>query len=97
MKTTTKRRRFRHLKQFDRDRIEALLAMGHKQEEIAEILGFDAGAISREINRHKQKDGHYKATLADHKASIKRSNSKYQGMKIEKHPDLKCTPFSGHG
>ena len=95
MKTPKKRRRFRHLKQCDRDRIEALLDAGHKQEEIAGVLGFDAGAISREINRRKQKDGHYKATVANHKANVKRSNSKYQGMKIEKHSELKQQIIAG--
>lgn len=91
--TATKRKRrkpFHHIKQGDRDRIEALLDAGHTQEEVATILEFDAGAISREINRRKQKDGRYVATVAQHKAGVKRSNSKYQGMKIEKHPELKA-------
>jgi len=34
------------LNQFDRDRVEALKDAGHKQEEIARILDFDASAIS---------------------------------------------------
>ena len=84
-----KRRHFRHLKQFDRDRIEALLNSKHKQEEIAGILDFDAGAVSREINKRKTKDGRYLATVAQHKAGVKRSNSKAQGMKVEAHPELR--------
>ena len=89
-KKRKKRKPFRHLKQSDRDRIEALLDAGHNQEQVATILQFDAGAISREIKRRKQKDGRYVATVAEHKAGVKRSNSKYQGMKIEAYPDLRA-------
>jgi transposase, IS30 family len=88
-KKRKKRKPFRHLQQSDRDRIEALLDSGHTQEQVATILQFDAGAISRELRRRRQKDGRYVATVAQHKAGVKRSNSKYQGMKIEAYPDLK--------
>jgi len=84
-----KKRRFRHLNQSDRDRIQALLSSGHKQEEIAGILDFDPGAISREINKRKTKDGRYVSAVAQHKAGVKRSNSKAQGMKIEACPELR--------
>ena len=86
MKTRKKRRRFRHLNQFDRDRIETLLKADEEQKVISEVLQVDAGTISREINRRKQKNGRYSATAAEHKASVKRSNSKYQGMKMEQFP-----------
>jgi transposase, IS30 family len=89
-KKRKKRRPFRHLKQPDRDRIEALLDSGHNQEEVAVILKFDPGAISREIAKHTQKDGRYVASSAQHKANVKRSSSKYQGMKIEKYPDIEA-------
>ncbi len=89
-KKRKKRESFRHLVQSDRDRIEALLNARHTQEEIANILQFDATAIGREIKRRKTKDGRYVATLAQGKANVKRSNSKYQGMKIEKYPDLRA-------
>lgn len=89
-KKRKKRKPFRHLKQNDRDRIEALLDSGHNQEEVATILQFDSGAISREIKKRKTKDGRYVATAAQGKANVKRSNSKYQGMKIEKYPDLRA-------
>jgi len=89
-KEKKKRTTFLHLNQFDRDRIEALYKMGHSQKEIAQILKVDKGTISREISAHKRKNGHYDATTAQHKASVKRSNSKYQGMKIEKNPKLRA-------
>lgn len=88
-KKRKKKRHFRHINQPDRDRIQALLSSGHKQEEIAGILDFDPGAISREINKRKTKDGRYIATVAQHKAGVKRSNSKAQGTKIEAHPELR--------
>jgi len=88
-KKRRKRRRFRHLNQFDRDRIEALANAGHKQEEIAKILDFDAGSISREIKKRKRKNGVYSAKTAQHKAQAKRSNSKYRGMKVEAYPELR--------
>jgi len=88
-KRTKRRRKFRHLNQFDRDRIEALLQAGHKQEAIAGVLKIDGSTISREIKKRRRKNGCYEAAVAQHKANVKRSNSKYQGMKIEKHPELR--------
>ena len=84
-----KRKHFRHLGQKDRDRIEALLQTGHKQKEIAEILQVDKGTISREITKRRRKNGRYEATMAQMKASVRRSNSKFQGMKVEKCPELR--------
>lgn len=84
-----KKIRFRHLDQHDRDRIEALLKAGHRQKEIADVLQVDKGTISREIKRRKRKDGRYEATAAQHKANIRRANSKHQGMKIERCPELR--------
>lgn len=90
MKKNKKRRApFRHLNQSDRDRIEALLDAGHLQKEIAVILKVDEGTISKEIKKRKRKNGHYEATTAQKKADKGRRNSKHQGMKIEKYPELK--------
>ena len=84
-----KRNHFRHLNQHDRDRIEALLNAGHTQKEIARVLKVDQGTVSREVRRRKKKSGRYEATAAQMKADLKRSNSKYRGMKIEKYSELK--------
>lgn len=83
------RNAFFHLNQHQRDRIQALLEAGHQQQEIARILQVDKSTVSREISHRKRNNGHYEATTAQHKASVKRANSKYQGMKIEKHSYLK--------
>src|SRR3989338_1002261 len=88
MQKQTWRKTYRHLDQSDRDRMEALLASGHKQVEIARILKVDKGTISREMKR-RLRIGVYDASRAQMKANVKRSNSKYQGMKIEKYPVLK--------
>lgn len=85
--TNNSKKGFRHINQSDRDRMEALLDAGHLQKEIATILSFDPGAISRERKR-KRKNGVYEATTANRKAQVKRSNSKHQGMKIRKYPKL---------
>lgn len=83
-----RRNPFRHFDQYDRDRMEAMLTAGHKQYEVAAVLGVTKGTISREMRR-KRRDGTYDATAAQMKANVRRSNSKHQGMKIEKHPRLK--------
>ncbi len=83
------RKSFRHLDFHARDRIEALWKAGHEQQEIAEILGVHKSTVSREIQSKKKENGEYKADVAEHKAGVKRGNSKYQGMKIEEHPELK--------
>ena len=80
---------FAHLTDKKRDRIESLLDAGNSQKEIAKILKVHPSTISREIGTRKKEDGQYDADTAAHKAGIKRSNSKYQGMKLERHPALK--------
>jgi IS30 family transposase len=88
MQKHKKRKEFVHIDQKMRDRIEALIDAGEKQVRIAKILKVDKGTISRELGR-KRKNGKYDARMAEHKAQVKRGNSKYQGMKIEKNKELK--------
>jgi IS30 family transposase len=84
-----KRRQFRHLDEHKRDRLEILWRTGHRQKDIAEVLGVDKSTISREISRRKRKNGVYDAETAQHKARVKRLYSKYQGMKVENDPFLR--------
>lgn len=72
-----------------RDRIEALWRRGYGQTEIAAVIGVHKSTISREIKKRQNEYGTYSAILAEHKAGMLRGNSKYQGMKIEKHPILR--------
>lgn len=83
------RNSFVHLDFRARDRIEALWRSGHEQQEIAVILGVHKSTVSREIRKRRKDDGTYSASVAEHKAGIKRSDSKYQGMKIEQHQWLR--------
>lgn len=77
--------------------MEALWKSGHTQKEIAEILGFNQSAVSRELKRNCRKkrvkggmvSGPYEATAAEHKAMVRREASKYQGMRIEGDPLLR--------
>jgi IS30 family transposase len=80
---------FKHLDFHARDRIEALWRKGYTKKDISDILGVHKSTVSREIEKRQKEDGTYIASVAEHKAGIKRSNSKYQGMKIEEHPGLR--------
>ena len=88
MRKHKRRKHFSHITQKKRDRIQDLLDDGVKQVEIAKILKVDKSTISRERKR-RRKNGKYDADVAEHKALVKRENSKHQGMKIEAHPELK--------
>jgi len=91
------KKKYTHLNQLERDRIEALLYQSHSQEEISKVLGRDSATISREIKRNsriKRKKNKsiidkYEATVANHKAYVKRKYSKYQGKKIDENVDLR--------
>ena len=85
-----KKREFSHITENDRDRIEILLGQGFKQREIAKVLDKSKSAISREISKRKLSAGIYKAFDANVKAKVKRSNSKYQGMKVETDTSLQA-------
>jgi len=83
------RKTFVHLDWRARDRLENLWRAGHLQREIAETLKVDKSTVSREICFRKRENGEYQANIAEHKALVKRQNSKYQGMKIEQNPSIR--------
>lgn len=92
-----KQKRYSHLKQKDRDRIQSLLDAGVEQKEIARILGRDPGTISREINRNSRQTkviggklrGVYEASVAEQKAYTMRKYAKYEWKKINQDDDLR--------
>jgi IS30 family transposase len=88
MKTQT-RKTFKHLSQYERDRIEKLHFHLTSIVDIARILGRNKGTISREIKRYTNKHHRYKATKAHRTAKERRKGSKVVGMKIEANPELK--------
>ncbi|MBI5220351.1 MAG: helix-turn-helix domain-containing protein [Candidatus Liptonbacteria bacterium] len=47
---------YHHLTQADRDRIEALLDAGERQEEIAKILKVDSSTVANPGRRHQPED-----------------------------------------
>jgi len=87
---------YKHLNQFDRDRIEAMDVASLKQREIAKTLGYHPTTVGREIKRNHRKirsrggnkDGPYEASVANHKAYVRRRESKYQGLKIRNNKEL---------
>lgn len=91
------KRKYEHLNQTKRDRLQAMLASGHKQNEIAGVLGVNPSTISREIKRNRRRkrlkgevrSGRYEASVAEHKAYVRRKYSKYQGQKINEHDTLR--------
>ena len=84
-----KNRNFIQLNNKKRYALEALIFEGHNQKSCAKVLKVDEGTVSREIRRYSRDDGIYDAERAIARARIKRSNSKYQGYKIEKNVELK--------
>jgi IS30 family transposase len=80
---------FKHLGILDRDRFKSLWDDGCNQTEIAKILKVHKSTISRELQRRRE-TGEYDSDTAQHKATVLRSNSKHQGMKIEQHPEEKA-------
>lgn len=92
-----KQKKYGHITQLERDRIQALLDSGHNQSEIANILKRDKGTISREIKRNRRKirkkggtiNGKYESSVAHHKAYVKRLYAKYQGKKINENKELR--------
>lgn len=79
-----KKKKIRHINKSDRIEIDILLRKNYLQKDIGKILNFPKGTISKEIKRGKNNDGIYRWESAHHKAQVKRGNSKYCGMKIEK-------------
>lgn len=90
-------KKYQQLSQYERDRIEAMREAGHSQKDIASVLKRDKGTISREIARNRRRKrtrqgivfGKYEASIAQLKQYNRRRNSKYQGRKIERNPDLR--------
>jgi IS30 family transposase len=80
---------FKHLDFHARDRIEAMWRSGHSQVLISQVLEVHKSTVSRELRLRRKETGEYKADIAEHKALIKRGNSKYQGMKIERNQELR--------
>ena len=92
-----KKKKYKHFNQAKRDRLQDMLESGMRQNKIALILEVDPATISREIKRNRRKIrkkgstilGKYEASVAEHKALVRREASKYQGKKIEQNNELR--------
>jgi transposase, IS30 family len=92
-----KQRTYAHVDQTKRDRLQALLESGHRLSQIARILEVNKSTMSREVKRNRKKrrmqggtrDGPYLATLAGHKAYVRRHLASWQEKKITQHNELK--------
>lgn len=73
----------KHITTDDYPIIAGMLRVGHKQKDIAEIVGCTPSAISQEINRNKDRDGVYRAHSARKKAKKRRKESKKKYRKID--------------
>ena len=91
-----KNKKYEHLNQLKRDRLQALRESGRTQAEIAGVLKVDQSTISRELNRNRRKikrkggtiNGKYESEVADHKAYLKRYYAKHDWKKINEDDNL---------
>src|SRR5450759_3166741 len=79
---------FKHFCFFERKRIERFLRKKKSLRYIAAKLGRSLSAVSDEIKLNSV-NGKYDAEKAEHKARVRRQNSKLQCMKVAMDIDLK--------
>ena len=82
-----KKKGYKHITKAERLEMAILLKKGYSCREIARVLNRSHSSIIRDIKKRKTK-GVYDPERANFKAVNKRSNSKYQGMKIRENPVL---------
>ena len=80
--------KFKHFSHFDRQRIQQFLRYGRSQRFIAGKLGRSVSSVSDEIKRNTV-SGRYSAEKADHKAYVRRKNSKQDCLKVAMDVKLK--------
>ena len=69
-----RKRKFRHLIQKDRDKIDVFMRKGYTLEKIAKKVGFHESTISREMQRNVSKEyKKYVASIAQSKATNRKS------------------------
>lgn len=80
--------KYTHFTNAERSEISILIDKGYSHRDIGKTLGRSQPGISREIKRNSV-DGKYQPCKAKVKARSRRKLSKYQGMKVEEHPELR--------
>jgi IS30 family transposase len=76
-----------HITNAERSEIAILLKKEYTHHDIADALRREQSTISREIERNSV-NGQYDPRKAKVKARVRRMQSKYQGMKVRKRPEL---------
>ena len=76
-----------HFSTTERSEIAILLKKSYSHHDIANTLGCSQSSVSREIRRNSV-HGIYEPRKAKQKARVRRTHSKYQGMKVRERPDL---------
>ena len=79
----------KHITDDQRNAISALKRAGHKQKDIARMLGKDPSAISRELQRNKSDSGRYLARGAKLKTKKRRIDANERFKKIEHNVNLR--------
>ena len=79
--------RYQHFGKTERSELSILLEKGYSVRSIASALKRSPSSVSREIGRNTI-NGEYDSGKADHKAYVRRWQSKYQGMKIRENQKL---------
>lgn len=83
-----KNKKYSHITKTERLEIAILKNRGYSIREIARGLGRSPGTLSEEIKNNSVK-GVYDPNKAQHKAYVKRKDSKFQGMKIVSSKELR--------
>lgn len=78
---------YTHMGKGERLELSLLLSKGYSLRAIAKVLGRTHSSLSRELQKNKVNRS-YDPQKADTKAQVRRSKSKYQGMKVRETPGL---------
>ena len=85
---------YRQLRKGERLELALLRRRGYGVREMARVLERSAATISRELRRNSAV-GQYDHRRAQHKARLRRRQSKYQGMKLRAQPELEQFVIAG--
>jgi transposase, IS30 family len=81
--------RYKHFSRTERHELSILRKKGYSIRDIAREFGRSPSSVSRELRRNYSKiDSRYVAPKAQHKAYVRRKDSKYLGMKIRENPKI---------
>src|SRR3989344_6041196 len=78
---------YAHFCKAERLELSILLKKGYSLREIGDALNKNPSSVSREIKKNQVK-GRYDPHKAQHKALVRRRNSKYIGMKVRSDWDI---------